>query len=394
MVLDNNRSQSRMVSYDVRRSRQDVFRYSRALGYLAKALPFDPDSFSMPTEEELGNRARKGQGLFKCEAAVLCAHAKMLAYQQLLEGEPLPDAIVDAAVRSYFPRTIAELAGPDAVAGHLLRREIATTVLVNRIVDNGGGSLIAEVSLASGLPTRSIVVAYLEASEAAEADSIRDEVYALEDERRQESVYQAMGAVENALEDATFYLIDQMELPPLDAAAIAQTRELIAKVGEALPSGSKGRMATRLRRWEDAGVPRGLAERLVKLRYLTPVLDAVRMAAILGRDPRDLLRLRLQVTDAVNFLYLNQALDRMVYSSPWDGPAVSALRRQLNFHLHKLVRMVDGNDVDAMLDRYKLGEFCAHVKAQAESGPTISGLVMLDDWLRRLLPPLATLSRR
>jgi hypothetical protein len=31
------------------------------------------------------------------------------------------------------------------------------------------------------------------------------------------------------------------------------------------------------------------------------------------------------------------------------------------------------------------------VRAQAESTPTISGLVMLDDWLRRLLPPLASL---
>ncbi|MFO0634945.1 MAG: NAD-glutamate dehydrogenase [Nannocystaceae bacterium] len=394
MVLDNNRSQSRMVSYDVRKSRHDVFRYSRALSYLAKQLPFNPDKFALPSEEELGNRSRKGQGLHKCEASVVCAHAKMLAYRQLLEAEPLPDEFVAAAVRDYFPRAMQELAGADAVANHLLRREIATTMIVNGIVDNAGGTLLAECAVASGKPVRDIVVAYLQAAQAADADGIRNDLYLLEDERRQEAVYNAMAMIEAALEDATFYLIDQMDLPPLDAGAIAQVKALLANVDQALPAGSKGRMAGRIRKLEEAGIPRGLTERLVKLRYLTPVLDAVRMAQKLGREARELLYLRLQVTDAVNFLYLYQALDRMAYAGPWDGPAVSALRRQLNFHLHKLVRMVEGDDVAGRLESYKLGEFCAAVAAQAESGPTISGLVMLDDWLRRMLPPLSAIARR
>jgi hypothetical protein len=50
--------------------------------------------------------------------------------------------------------------------------------------------------------------------------------------------------------------------------------------------------------------------------------------------------------------------------------------------------MVEGGDVPAMVERYALGDFCARVLEQADTGPTISGLVMLDDWLRRLLPPL------
>ncbi len=388
-VLDNNRSQSRMVSYDVRRSRQDVFRYGRALTYLAKQLPFNPDKFALPGEEELGSRLRKGLGLFKSEAAVLCAHAKMLAYRQLLEAETLPDATVDAAVQHYFPRALAELAGRDAVANHLLRREIATTVIVNRIVDNAGGSMLAEVAAASGASMRDIVVAYLEANDAAGLDDLRDELYRLEDERRQEAIYTSMMIIEMAMEDATFYLLDKMALPGFDAPAIEQARALLANVDQALPTGSRGRTANRLRKLEEAGLPRALAERVVKLRYLTPVLDAVRMARAMGRQPPDLLRLRLQVTDACNFLFLNQALDRVTFASPWDGPAISALRRQLNFHLHKLVRMVEGDDVAGMIEKYRLGDFCAQVAALAESGPTVSGLVILDDWLRRLLPPLS-----
>jgi glutamate dehydrogenase len=44
MVLANNRSQSRMVSFDVRRSRKDVYRYARTLNYLVTSVPFNPDT--------------------------------------------------------------------------------------------------------------------------------------------------------------------------------------------------------------------------------------------------------------------------------------------------------------------------------------------------------------
>ncbi|MBV1861038.1 MAG: NAD-glutamate dehydrogenase, partial [Nannocystaceae bacterium] len=60
MVLENNRSQSRMVSFDVERSRKDVYRYSRALRFLADAVPFNPDMFAMPGDEELQSRSRRG----------------------------------------------------------------------------------------------------------------------------------------------------------------------------------------------------------------------------------------------------------------------------------------------------------------------------------------------
>lgn len=393
MVLANNRSQSRMVSFDVELSRKDVFRYARALRYLADHVPFSPEAFSLPGDDELHNRTRKGQGMHKCEAAVLCSHAKMLAYRELLEGPPLPADIVDRFVTAYFPQRVAALAGRAAVAGHLLGREIATTMIVNHIVDNMGGTFFTEVEVGTLMSPVDITVAYLRAAAAADLDSIQAQLHALEDKRTTRAVYEAMAFVQHSLEDATFYLLDQMDLPTIDDSSIAQAQTLLANVDEALPPGSRGRTARRLARLEELGLPQDLAARIVKLRYLTPVLDAVRLAPMLGRNPKDTLFLRLSVTDAINFNLLNQAIDRLPLDSPWDGPSVSAMRRQLNFHVHKLVRMVEGDDVQGMVDKYKLREFSAQVREQAETNPTISGLVMLDDWLRRLLPPLASFAR-
>jgi len=388
MVLENNRSQSRMVSFDVERSRRDVYRYSRALAYLVPRVPFNPDAYALPTDEELTNRARRGVGLHKCEAAVVCAHAKMWAYRELLSAEPLPDALVDRYVQSYFPARVLEAAGADAVRGHLLRREIATTMIVNRIVEGAGASLLTELAVGTLKPVRDIALAWLSAAQAAGLDDVFSELLAIEDKHHMPAIYAAMQLMQTNVEDATFYLLDQMELPPLDEEGCAQVRALLADVDKALPKGSRQRTAQRQAKLVELGVPDALAARIVRFRYLTPVIDAVRSAPAMGRPAEEMLWLRLSVTDAMNVMVLNQAMDRMAYDSPWDGPSLSALRRQLNFHLHKLVRMVKGDDVQGMIKEHGLSEFCERVRAQAETNPTISGLVMLDDWLRRLLPSL------
>jgi glutamate dehydrogenase len=391
MVLDNNRAQSRMVSYDVIRSRKDIYRYARALAYLARNVPFNPEAFSLPSEEELQSRSRGGEGLHKCEAAVLCAHAKMHAYSQLLENEPLPAELVARAVRSYFPRQIVEAVGESALSKHLLRRELATTMVVNSMIDNAGGAMMAELALATAKSARDLALAYYSAAEAADVWQLQTQLFKLEDKSRQEAVYHAMVMLQSALEEATLYILDQSSTSAtanIGAREVEQTRSLLASVWDILPEGSKRRSVQRAAALIDSGIPEELATKIVRRRYLMPVLDAVRLAQEMGREPSEVLWVRLAVTDAVRFLDLNQAVDRLVYATPWDGPAVSALRRQLNFHLHKLVRLSLGHDVESVMQRYALHDFRVRVEELVKSGASIAGLVMLDSWLRRLLPPL------
>ena len=113
IVLTNNRAQSRMVSFDVMRSSRNIFRYSRALRYLSERVPFNPDAFAMPTEDELLSRSRKGAGLFKHEAAVLCAPREDAGLPRAARGRSrCPRASCDRMrAREYFPERVLELAG-------------------------------------------------------------------------------------------------------------------------------------------------------------------------------------------------------------------------------------------------------------------------------------------
>jgi glutamate dehydrogenase len=387
MVLDNVRSQSRMVSYDVLRSRADLWRYSRALNFLAHEVPFDPDSFSMPGEDELANRFRRGEGLYKCEAAVLGSHAKMLAYRDLLESRDLPEEITRELVKSYFPARVCEKAG-DAIFDHLLRREIAATMVVNRIVDNAGASFFTEVMGSTGRGARDVSAAYLRAASYGGVFEVQDELYALEDARLQPVIYEAMRIVQRALENATYFLLDTVDGEDFDATP-EQSIALLAQLRGWLQPGQLEALEVRKARLVDGGLAPELAERVRALRYLVVVLDALRAASERGRPAEEMLRIRLAVSSSMHLSALHTELNNMRFESAWDGPAMLALARQLEFHIHKMTLLVEGDDVEGMIARYGLDPVRAQLAQHLEGELSIAAVVMIDNHLRRLLPPKA-----
>src|SRR5690606_28399046 len=252
--------------------------------------------------EDLHNRQRNGRGLFKTEAAVLCSHAKMLGYRELLEDEPLPARFADEAMREYFPGRVRELAGEEALDRHLLRREIATNAIVNRVIDSAGGTVLTELQVGTGRGLRDIVVAYLQACTASGADRLLADLYDIESTRNQEGVYEAMLHVQMYLEDATYYLLDPIDLPSLGLDASDACMALMDAVGETLPTTAGLRTAGVVARLVELGLEPSIAGRIARLRYLTAVLDSVRRSAVTGRRPEDMLRLRLAVADAMHVL--------------------------------------------------------------------------------------------
>ncbi|MBK8266102.1 MAG: NAD-glutamate dehydrogenase [Nannocystis sp.] len=383
MVLANNRSQSRMVSFDVRRSQRDVYRYSRTLNYLVQEVPFDPANFALPSEDELDLRARKGGGLFRCEAAALCAHAKMGAYRLLLEGRPLASELVGQLVRAYFPPAIVEAVG-DAVDRHILRRELATTMAVNRIIDDAGASFFPELLAGTGRTIAEITEAYFLALAAGDGEALLAELYACEDKHRQEAVYTAMGMIQDAIEAATYLLLEPGQIR-LGGEAVAQARALLRNVEELLPAAQRPLLAEQIASLERLGFASGLAGSIARLVHLPTVLESIAMATETGLSPREGVRLRLEIAREMNLGQIQEALATMVYASRWEGPAAKALSRQLGGHLRTMVRAAQSSDVATMIAKLRLGSVRQLGAASLEGGVSIAGIVMFDTHLRRRL---------
>jgi glutamate dehydrogenase len=386
-VLDNNRSQSRMVSYDVRRSKGDLWRYARTMEMLEVEVPFDPEKFALPNTDELANRHRKGEGLFKCEAAVLGSHAKMLAYRELLTDTPLPETVSRSLVRAYFPAKIAEAAGTDALVSHLLQRELATTMAVNKIVDTAGCTFFTEMTAVTGRSFRDVATCYLRALDIGRVQDLYEQLFELEDKHTQEGVYRAMERIGWGLDDATFYLLGPIAPSTVDSD---QACALLAKIVDFLgpDSRQRARYERHVGRLTEVGIPPDLARRAASTRFLLMVLDTLAIARLQNRDPEQVLVTRLEVADAMRLPELQSAISRMNLASAWDGPAVQSLGRQLEFHAHKMTMLVDTLTIGGMIEKYGLGKVQKLIGQYLEGDVTVASLVMLDGQLRRLLPPM------
>lgn len=386
MVLENNRSQSRMVSFDVRRSAVDPWRYVRTLDRLATTVPFDPAMFAMPDEEEIMARYRRQTGIFKCEAAVLCSHAKMLSYQNLLEDAPLPANVERALVRAYFPPRVVEDVGQEAIDGHLLRREIATTMLVNTVVDSFGATFLGEVGAATGRSDRDVMLACYQAASLGGVFELQRELYGLESKYNQEAIYAAMERIARSMERAVHRLLDANESTEAPEG-FGRAGALLDLTPSLLSRRQRESHEKRVKEFELAGLPASVSQKIERLTFLGQIIEVIRMSPKIDVPAESLLGSCLDVAGRLGVTRLRQMMSNRPSQSPSDGPATEALLRQLDFHVAKLTQMSARGDVDELWRDYGLEEISSRLHGLIEREEvTLGSVVLLDSFLRRTLP--------
>ncbi len=123
-------------------------------GYLDRKLE------TMPSPEEMARRIASGEGLCSPELATLLAWTK-IRLADIVVASDLPDDpyLADRLVQ-YFPRLLRERFG-DLMPNHPLRREIITTVAVNRFVNSQGISSYHRLSSDTGAGAADIIRAQL-----------------------------------------------------------------------------------------------------------------------------------------------------------------------------------------------------------------------------------------
>jgi glutamate dehydrogenase len=125
-------------------------------GYLDRRLE------GMPSSTEMTRRIAAGEGLCSPELATLLAWTK-IRLADIVVASDLPDDpyLADRLVQ-YFPRLLRERFG-DLMPDHRLRREIITTVAVNRFVNSQGISSYHRLSSDTGASAAEIIRAQLAA---------------------------------------------------------------------------------------------------------------------------------------------------------------------------------------------------------------------------------------
>ena len=114
----------------------------------------------LPGDKEIAERRSAGLGLTTPEFAVLLAHVKIGAEQEMLASALPDEPYLRSVLTGYFPAPLREqFAGQ--MDAHPLRREIITTAVVNDMVDRSGTTFLFRMNEETGASVPDLTGAFL-----------------------------------------------------------------------------------------------------------------------------------------------------------------------------------------------------------------------------------------
>ena len=342
-------------------------------GYLDRALEGLPDS------AEMTRRIERGEGLCGPELATLLAWTKIWLADVLLDSDLPEDPFIAARLREYFPALVRDRFPAD-VQRHRLRREIITTVAVNRFVNSQGISAYLQFSEATGASASDIVKAQVASRSVFAAGRFETAI------RRMGSNAEAATTLRLELRAlvgrGTTWLL-QNRPRPLDIQATISglgegVRQVLLNLREVLPPRARQRYDERRVRFEladDDDLTAVLAGAPIADRALSIADIGVRV----GRPIGQVAEASFQLSEALGLDLLGRRVEALPQFVRWDSLARAALLADLD-GLH-----------DELLQLFLAGE-TSNVVEWLESRPRAAEVVRLVTEVGQAEPGLARAS--
>jgi glutamate dehydrogenase len=379
-VLAHNVAQSRLLTFDQRRSQVRLDDFRLHMGEIERGLGVPRARLGLPDWEALRARQATAPGLTRPELAVLAAWTK-IELGAALRASPLPDDPgLESYLHGYFPaRFRGEHA--EAVGRHQLRREIVVVELVNTLVDALGttfahrvarttGRTIAEVCRASEIAWRLVEGGRAAAAIRAACTTLADEiaaVFLLEDVCLRTSRWVlASAAAAGGVGDVAAGL----------CAAVAPAR---ARLDEWLAGAEAEGLHRRRAALELGGLPADVAHDLAVGEWLPSLLDVVTVAQETGVELDAVGRRYYGLGREIDFAWLDAELGAARDLDPLAPRALEGIADDLRAARRRFAR-TDAPPSDGGLRAVR--QLIDDVKANGR--PTLAALVVVARAIRRL----------
>ncbi|WP_432535437.1 NAD-glutamate dehydrogenase [Kineococcus arenarius] len=343
LVLRDNYEQNVALSVEGTFATGLLPAHRRMLEALQRSGAVDRRLEALPSTGELDRRAREGRGLTMPELSVLIAHAKISLGSAVLSSGLPDEAWVEQTLRGYFPAELVERFG-DHLLEHPLRREIATTVLVNRVVGTGGLTFAFRAAEETGSEPADVVRAF---AVAVRVFGLEERVTAVEAlDGRVDAVVQARvrQRVQRLLDRSVRWLLHSRPEGVDVAAEVERFAGPVADLAARVPDLARARDAEALRadaeEFARAGVPAEEALRVASLLPTFALLDVVEVAAATGREPAEVADAWFELSGLYDVETLLSSIAALSREDRWQSLARAALRDDLYGVLRDLTASV------------------------------------------------------
>ncbi|MEV8566555.1 NAD-glutamate dehydrogenase [Streptomyces sp. NPDC051322] len=332
LVLRNNYAQNTALANakaqapSLLHAHQRVMRRLARDGHLDRALEF------LPTDRQIRELLNAGKGLSQPELAVLLAYTKITAAQELITTD-LPDApYLQDLVHRYFPQELRDRY-PEAIAGHPLRREIITTVLVNDTVNSGGSTFLHRLREETGASIEEIVRAQFAAREIFGLAQVWDAVEELDSKVDADVQTRIRLHSRRLVERGARWLLGNRPQPLELSDTIDFFTEGVEQVRSELPNLLKGVDLEWYQRILDTltevGVPEELARRVAGFSSVFPALDIVAIADRTDTAPMTVAEVYYDLADRLTITKLMDRISELPRADRWQSMARASIREDL-----------------------------------------------------------------
>jgi glutamate dehydrogenase len=306
--------------------------HRRQLSDLEKSGQLDRALEALPTDEELAIRAEAGDGLTAPEFAVLLAYVKITLEKQILADQIVDEPWTTDVLANYFPTPLRERFA-SRMAGHRLRREIITTVLVNEVVNRGGTSFVYRAMEESGASAADVIRAYVVVRDVFGLCDVWDAVEAL-DNKVPTSAQTLVYLESRRLLDRAVRWIVSNRRSPLDVTAeIAKLRpgvdRLLPRLESVVLGAERRSMLTHVSDLAAQGVPEKLADVATRVVYGFGLLDILETAAATDRDVAEVAGVYFVLSERFQIDELLSRISQLPRNDRWQTLARMALRYDL-----------------------------------------------------------------
>jgi glutamate dehydrogenase len=330
----------------------------------------------LPDEAGFAALEAAGQGLSSPELSTLLAHTKLDLTAQVLATD-LPDAAAFAGrLPEYFPRAVRERF-PAAVAGHPLRREIVTTMLVNEMVDGAGMTFVFRLGEELSGTATDAVRAYAVTTAVFDLPALWAE---LREPRIPTAVADEIVLESRRLLDrASRWFLTNRPQPLAVGAEVARFAATVRALRAELSGLLRGRelavVQERSQQLAGAGVGAECAVRSAALMYGYGLLDVVELVELSERDreprePREVAELYYALSEHLGIDLALTSVSALERGDRWHALARLALRDDLYGSLRAITldalrEAMPGTSVEESIAQWEQANASRLVRARA-----------------------------
>ena len=332
LVLRHNDGQNMALAAARYQAPRLLHVHARYLRQLARDKQLSLERDGLPTGKEIAARRSAGTGLTTPELALLLAHTKIAAGQQVLGSDLPDDPYLRTMLTSYFPAPLRTRFA-ERMSAHRLRREIITTSLVNEMVDTGGSTFLFRLEEETGLPVPDITRAWLVAREVFDMPAFWRRLGQLAGQVDVEARILLVLEARKLVERATRWLLMNKRPPFGVAETVNSLSEGVATVRSGIPKVLSGSDLTsyeeRRAAFAARGVPAGLADEAAAMVPSYSAFDIVTSAAMTSRGVEETAAVYFALAERLQLDRLRELIVGLPREDRWASMARSALRDDL-----------------------------------------------------------------